>query len=122
MSSEVDIKVSILVKKQKVCGKSYYVAQGLEHDIVVQSRRLKDLPEHFGIALCTYIFSALEDGKNPKQKLTELGSAPQEYWNAYNAINKRAKPIDLGANRIAKTISSRRNLRPTGHYKLVPSS
>ena len=59
----------------------HWIAQGLEYDIVAQSKKLGNLPDLFNRTLLNHIFARSENGQEPFKAVPR---APDEYWEKFN--------------------------------------
>ncbi len=73
--------IRVLVFKQ---GENSFLAQGLEHDIAVQGRSLKEVQDAFKFCYAGHIALAAQDGKTT----LDIPRAPACYWDLFHKDNR----------------------------------
>ena len=68
----------------------YWVAQGLEHDITAQGKKIPDALYELQRLLVGYI--ALRQQKNLPPLELDLPKAPEIYWRRYEEASSRLEP------------------------------
>jgi hypothetical protein len=82
----MNINVKFIIREELTStGESLWVAQGLERDIAVQAKSLDSLKVNLEKTLSKMVEMACKRREIP---FARLGSAPQFYWNLWNAGDK----------------------------------
>jgi hypothetical protein len=85
MPKEPKFIIHVLVRKCESTHK--WIAQGLEHDIVVQADTLKLLKQRFFATVLGYAHAY----SNKAEPLKEIGRAPQAYWTLFNKLQEGSR-------------------------------
>ena len=88
-----------LLSKESSGDHNFWVAQGLEYDIVAQAPTKAELHRRFCQTVASHIIASVEKGEEPLASLKRLGEAPPEFWKAYLKSSKNEMPVSLPPRR-----------------------
>lgn len=91
------LTLHVLIRREETDSGDVWIAQGLEYDLVAQSRSMPQLKKSFIRSLTSFVLKMEEMGHDPIKGLERLGRAPEEAWKAYrNSSETDDEAVPLG--------------------------